>query len=68
MYRVNPNTVFKLILPMFLILLSSFVFAQAPREIDITATKDNKFKIAGMKEPVITAKPGEVLKLHITAF
>ena len=66
MYQVKPITVIKLIVPMFLMLLSSAVFAQSPRAIEITATQDNKFKIAGQKDPVITAKPGEVLKLHIT--
>jgi len=60
--------VLKLIVPLFLMVLPSFVFAQGPRVINITATKDNKFKIAGEKEPVITAKPGEVLKLHIVSF
>jgi hypothetical protein len=44
------------------LLMSSFASAD-PRVIEITSTKDAKFKIAGQKEPVITAKPGEVLKL-----
>ncbi len=69
MHKVSLNGVVRLILPMFVIAVSSyFLFAQAPRQIDITATKDNKFVVAGQKTPVITAKPGEVLKLHITAF
>ena len=68
MYKVNSSMVLKFIVPMFLILLPSFVLGQAPRTIEITATKDNKFKITGQKEPIITAKPGEVLKLHIISF
>lgn len=34
--------------------------------IEITADKDNVFKVVGSKKPVIYAKPGEVLKLKIT--
>ncbi len=41
--------------------------ADAPRLIEITATKDAKFKITGQKDAVITAKPGEVLRLKITS-
>lgn len=41
--------------------------AAAPRVIDIIADKDNTFKVIGSKKPMITAKPGEVLKLKITA-
>src|ERR1039458_6742589 len=68
MYRTNRVMILNVLLPIFLLVLPSIVLGQAPRVIEITATKDNKFKIAGQKEPVITAKPGEVLKLHITTF
>ena len=68
MYRPNRVTVFNMLVPIFLVVLPSIVLGQGPRQIDITATKDNKFKVAGEKDPVITAKPGEVLKLHITTF
>lgn len=48
--------------------LSSFpVSAGQPRLIQITADKDNMFKIPGQKKAVITAKANEVLLLRITA-
>ena len=43
------------------------VLAGAPRTIQITASSDNTFKVVGQKKPVITVKPGEVLRLQITA-
>ena len=41
--------------------------AQQPRLIQIAATNDNKFKVAGEKQPVITVKAKEVLKFKITS-
>ncbi len=41
--------------------------AQQPRVIQITATADNKFKVAGQKVPVITVKAKEVIKFQITS-
>lgn len=38
-----------------------------PRVIEILADHDSRYKIAGQKQPVITAKPGESLTLRITA-
>lgn len=38
------------------------------RIIELTADKDNIFKVVGSKKPIITAKPGEVLKLKITSY
>jgi heme/copper-type cytochrome/quinol oxidase subunit 2 len=35
--------------------------------IEITADRDNKFKVPGQKEAVITLKPDEVVVLRITA-
>jgi heme/copper-type cytochrome/quinol oxidase subunit 2 len=43
------------------------VSAGGPRVIDILADKDNRFKVAGEKKPVITVKAGEVIQLRITA-
>lgn len=37
------------------------------RVIEILADHDSNYKIAGRKQPVITAKPGESLTLRITA-
>jgi len=42
-------------------------FAGAPRVVQIMASSDNIFKVVGQKKAVITAKPGEVLRLQITA-
>lgn len=39
----------------------------APRVIEILADHDSRYKIAGQKQPVIIAKPGEALTLRITA-
>lgn len=39
----------------------------APRVIEILADHDSRYKIAGQRQPVITAKPGEQLTLRITA-
>lgn len=48
--------------------LGSFpVSAGQPRLIQITADKDNMFKIPGQKKAVITAKANEVLLLRVTA-
>ncbi|MEW6208964.1 MAG: hypothetical protein AB1631_11400 [Acidobacteriota bacterium] len=41
--------------------------AAPPRVIEIVAGKDNIFKVTGSPRPVITASPGEVLKLKITS-
>lgn len=38
-----------------------------PRIIDVVADKDNRFKIAKQKDPVITMKVNEVIVLRITA-
>ena len=37
------------------------------RIIEILADRDSRYKIAGQKQPLITAKPGEALTLRITA-
>lgn len=42
-------------------------FAGAPRVVQIVANSDNMFKVTGQKKAVITAKPGEVLRLQITS-
>ena len=68
-HRPNRVMIFNLIVPICLILLPSIVFGQGPRVIEITATKDNKFKVPGQKgDPVINLKPGEVVKLRFTSF
>ncbi len=42
-------------------------FAQQPRVIQITADSDNRFKVAGQKQPVITVKAKEVIKFRINS-
>lgn len=42
-------------------------FGQQPRVIQITATSDNKFKVAGQKQAVITVKAKEVIKFRISS-
>ncbi len=41
--------------------------AQSPRVIQITADKDNRFKVPGQKKPVITVKANEVIKFRVMA-
>jgi heme/copper-type cytochrome/quinol oxidase subunit 2 len=43
------------------------MIAAPPRVIEVIADKDNKFKVPGKKDPVITMKAGEVATLKITA-
>jgi heme/copper-type cytochrome/quinol oxidase subunit 2 len=38
-----------------------------PRVINVTADKDNRFKVPGQTNPVITVKANEVVRLRITA-
>lgn len=47
--------------------LSLNAAAAPPRQIAVLADKDNRYKITGSPRPVITASPGEVLKLAITS-
>jgi len=75
MERANGVKVFKLIVPifalivpMFVLLLPSLVVGDGPRVVEISATKDDTFRVTGQKgDPVITVKPGEVVKLHFTS-
>ena len=68
MSKADRIMIFSLIVSFFLVLLPAVVpGADGPRTIAITATKNEKFIVQGQKEPTITAKPGEVLHLVITA-
>ena len=49
-----------------LLFLSPLIHAQA-RVIEITADSDSRYKIAGMRTPEITVKPGEQIVLRVTA-
>jgi heme/copper-type cytochrome/quinol oxidase subunit 2 len=56
-----------LLLLVAMIVPSLYLLAQEPRVIQLTADHDNKFKVAGQKDPVITVKAKEVIKFRITA-
>jgi heme/copper-type cytochrome/quinol oxidase subunit 2 len=55
-----------LILLVAMIVPSLYLFAQEPRVIQLTADRDNKFKIPGQKAPAITVKANEVIKFRVT--
>jgi heme/copper-type cytochrome/quinol oxidase subunit 2 len=50
-----------------MIVPSLYTLAQGPRAIQMTADRDNKFKVPGQKQPAITVKAKEVIKFNITA-
>jgi heme/copper-type cytochrome/quinol oxidase subunit 2 len=50
-----------------MIVPSLHTLAQGPHAIQLTADKDNKFKVAGQKQPAITVKAKDVIKFQITA-
>jgi heme/copper-type cytochrome/quinol oxidase subunit 2 len=50
-----------------MIVPSLYLLAQEPRVIQLTADHDNKFKVAGQKDPAITVKAKEVIKFRVTA-
>ena len=56
-----------LLLLFAMIVPSLYTLAQEPRVIQLTADKDNKFKVPGQKQPVITVKAKEVIKFRVTA-
>jgi heme/copper-type cytochrome/quinol oxidase subunit 2 len=45
----------------------TYTLAQQPRVIQLLADHDNKFKVPGQKQPVITVKAKEVIKFRVTA-
>ena len=63
-YRFVPWV--SLLLLVAMIVPSLYVLAQQPRVIQLTADKDNKYKVAGQKLPAITVKAKEVIKFNIT--
>jgi heme/copper-type cytochrome/quinol oxidase subunit 2 len=63
--RLMPWISLALLLTM--IVPSLYLLAQEPRVIQLTADHDNKFKVAGQKDPVITVKAKEVIKFRVTA-
>ena len=50
-----------------LVLVVRLASAATPHMIKITADKDNKFKVPGQKQPIISLKANEVVLLRITA-
>ena len=71
--RYSPSTLNRLTRWGSLLLLLAVVasllhtFAQQPRVIQITADTDNRFKVAGQKQAVITVKAKEVIKFRISS-
>jgi heme/copper-type cytochrome/quinol oxidase subunit 2 len=63
--RLIPWIVLALLVSM--IVPSLYILAQEPRAVQFTADKDNKFKVPGQKDPVITVKAKEVIKFRVTA-
>jgi heme/copper-type cytochrome/quinol oxidase subunit 2 len=64
-FRLLPWVSLLLLFAMIVPLL--YTLAQQPRVIQLTADKDNKFKVPGQKQPVITVKAKEVIKFRVTA-
>jgi hypothetical protein len=60
-------TLAALVLVGFLLPSTWPVAAESPRVIQVIADKDNRFKVPGQKQPVITVKAGEVIRLRITS-
>lgn len=44
-----------------------FVAFAGPRVIQVIADRDNRFKVPGQKQPIITVKASEVIQLRITS-
>jgi heme/copper-type cytochrome/quinol oxidase subunit 2 len=49
-----------------IIVPSIYLLAQEPRVIQITADKDNKFKVPGQKDPALAVKVNEAIKFRVT--
>ena len=52
---------------LLLALIPHFVWPQSPQMIEVLADHDSRFKMAGMKDPVITVRAGAPVTLRITA-
>lgn len=52
---------------LLLALIPHFVWPQSPQVIEVLADHDSRFKMAGMKDPVITVHAGAPVTLRITA-
>ncbi|HEY6904315.1 MAG TPA: hypothetical protein VI216_08405 [Candidatus Acidoferrales bacterium] len=52
---------------LLLALIPRFVWPQSPQVIEVLADHDSRFKMVGMKDPVITVHAGAPVTLRITA-
>ena len=52
---------------LLLALIPHFVWPQSPQVIEVLADHDSRFKMAGMKDPVVTVHAGAPVTLRITA-
>ena len=69
MHVTSRVLILGLIVPLFLVLLPTIVLAQGPQVIELTGTKDNRFRTPGQKgDPVFKLKAGEVITLRYTCF
>ena len=59
MHVTSRVLILGLIVPLFLVLLPTIVLAQGPHVIELTGTKDNRFRTPGQKgDPVFKLKAG----------
>jgi len=56
-----------LVAALLLGLAPRFVWPESPQVIEVLADHDSRFKMAGMKEPVITVHAGAPVTLRVTA-
>ncbi len=65
--RPWARTICALLPAMAIFVLAGAQQAQPPRVIEVLADHDSRYKIAGMKDPVITVHANETVVLRITA-
>jgi len=63
----NRNRTRLIVLASALVALCTSVVHAQTRIVELTADKDSRYKISGMREPEITVKPGEQILLRVTA-
>lgn len=52
---------------LLLALAPHFVWPESPQVVEVLADHDSRFKMAGMKDPVITVRAGAPVTLRVTA-
>jgi hypothetical protein len=64
---MNVRTRLVLLAAPVLVASSAFGSGTVDHLVEITAARDNTFRVAGEKSPVIRAHPGELLRLQVTS-